>query len=213
MRRIVIAVTTAAAILLVPASAQATPPTREPVLIEDFILTDHCGFDIDVEVVKNNEIQTTYYDADGNVVRQRVTGSLKVRLTNLEDPEHSVLFNISGPGETRELPDGSERSSRPARARWLQFGIADRPGALLLDARAVHGRSSPTRASSSPRSPNNVAGRVCPVELAQDTGEGRPRDATRRECAAAVIARSRLPRPETWVWTTLRRMPEVERLV
>ena len=134
MRRIVIAVMTAAAILLVPASAQATPPTREPVLIEDFVLTDHCGFDIDVEVVKNNEIQTTYYDADGNVVRQRVTGSLKVRLTNLEDPEHSVLFNISGPGETRELPDGS--TEQTGSGTWIHFGITDQPGALLL----MHGR-------------------------------------------------------------------------
>ena len=130
MRRIVIAVTTAAAILLVPASAQATPPTREPVLIEDFVLTDHCGFDIDVEVVKNNEVLTTYYDADGNVVRQSVTGALKVRLTNLEDLEHSVLFNISGPGEFRELPDGS--TEQTGSGTWLHFGITDQPGALLL---------------------------------------------------------------------------------
>jgi hypothetical protein len=121
---------TVAAILLVPASAQATPPTREPVPIEDFILTDHCGFDIAVEVVVNNEILTTYFDANGDVVRQRVTGALKVRLTNQEDPEHSELFNISGPGAFRELPDGS--TEQTGSGTWLHFGITDQPGALLL---------------------------------------------------------------------------------
>ena len=130
MQRIVTAAAISAAILLVPAAAQATPPTREPLVIEDFVLTDHCGFDIDVEVVKNNEIQTTFYDAEGNVVRQRVTGALKVRLTNLEEPEHSVLFNISGPGTFRELPDGS--TEQTGSGTWLHFGITDQPGALLL---------------------------------------------------------------------------------
>ena len=130
VRRIAIAAVTSAVILLVPASAQATPPTREAVPIEDFVLTDHCGFDINVEVVKNNEILTTYYDADGIVVRQRVTGALKVRLTNLEDPEHSLLFNISGPGAFRELSDGS--TEQTGSGTWLHFGITDQPGALLL---------------------------------------------------------------------------------
>jgi hypothetical protein len=124
------AAATVAAILLVPASAQATPPTREPLPIEDFILTDHCGFDIAVEVVVNNEILTTYYDANGDIVRQRVTGSLKVRLTNQEDPEHSELFNISGPGAFRELPDGS--TEQTGSGTWMHFGITDQPGALLL---------------------------------------------------------------------------------
>ena len=124
------AAVTAAAIVLVPASAQATPPTRERLPIEDFILTDHCGFDIAVEVVVNNEILTTFYDTNGDVVRQRVTGALKVRLTNQEDPEHSELFNISGPGTFRELPDGS--TEQTGSGTWLHFGITDQPGALLL---------------------------------------------------------------------------------
>ena len=88
------------------------------------------GFDIAVEVVVNNEILTTYFDANGDVVRQRVTGALKVRLTNQEDPEHSELFNISGPGAFRELPDGS--TEQTGSGTWLHFGITDQPGALLL---------------------------------------------------------------------------------
>jgi len=130
VRRIVMAAATAFAILLVPASAQATPPTREPLPAEDFILNGHCGFDIAVDFVVNNEILTTYYDADGDVVRQRVTGALKVRLTNQDDPEHSELFNISGPGTYRELPDGSTQLT--GSGTWIHFGITDQPGAMLL---------------------------------------------------------------------------------
>ena len=118
-----------------PASAQATPPTREPVLIEDFILTDHCGFDIDVDVVKNNEIQTTYYDADGNVVRQRVTGSLKVQ-AHQPGEFRALPCSSTSPDRVklRELPDGS--TEQTGSGTWIHFGITDQPGALLL----MHGR-------------------------------------------------------------------------
>jgi hypothetical protein len=128
MRRLIMAV--AAAIILVPTAAHATAPTREPLVAEDFLLTDHCTFDILVEFVQNNEVITTYYDADGNVVRQSVTGALKVQLTNQEAPEHSVLFNISGPGQYRFLPDGS--TELRGSGTWLHLFITNRPGELLL---------------------------------------------------------------------------------
>ncbi len=130
MRRSVIGVAVLAALSLLPASAQATPPTREPLGGDDFILTDHCTFDIAVEFVQNNEVVTTFYDRNGDFVRQSVTGALKVRLTNQEAPEHSVLFNISGPGRYRLLPDGSTELT--GTGTWLHFGITDRPGELLL---------------------------------------------------------------------------------
>ena len=130
MRRPVVGVAIAAVLILIPAAAQATPPTREPLGGDDFVLTDHCTFDIAVEFVQNKEILTTYYDANGDVVRQSVTDALKVRLTNESDPEHSVLFNISGPGRYRTLPDGSTQLT--GTGTWLHFGITDRPGALLL---------------------------------------------------------------------------------
>jgi hypothetical protein len=133
MRRSVIGFAVASALSLVPASAQATPPTREPLGGDDFVLTDHCTFDIAVEFVQNNEILTTYYDANGDVVRQSVTGALKVRLTNLEDPEHSLLFNISGPSQFRLLPDGT--GELIATGASIQLFITNRPGELLL----VHG--------------------------------------------------------------------------
>ena len=101
------AAVSSAVFLLAPVAAQATPPTREPLPAGDFVLTGHCGFNIDVAFVQNNEILTTFFDSEGNVVRQRITGVLKARLTNLSDPDHSVLFNISGPGALRSLPDGT----------------------------------------------------------------------------------------------------------
>jgi hypothetical protein len=133
MRRLVVVVATAA-MILTPAAAHGIPPTREPLPAEDFVLTDHCTFDIFVDFVQNNEVLTTYYDADGNVVRQSVTGALKVQLTNQEAPEHSVLFNISGPGQYRFLPDGS--TELRGSGTWLHVFVTNRPGELLL----THGR-------------------------------------------------------------------------
>jgi hypothetical protein len=130
MRRTVVGVAVVAALALMPAAAQATPPVREPLGGDDFVLTDHCTFDIGVEFVQNKEISTTFFDKDGDFVRQLVTGVLKVRLTNQEDPEHSVLFNISGPGRYRLLTDGSLQLT--GTGTWLHFGITDRPGELLF---------------------------------------------------------------------------------
>ena len=117
-------------LMISPVAAYATPPTREPLPVEDFVLPDHCTFDIGVEFVQNNEVLTTYYDKDGEVVRQGITGALKVRLTNQEAPEHSVLFNISGPGRYRFLPDGS--TELRGSGTWLHLFITNRPGELLL---------------------------------------------------------------------------------
>lgn len=130
MRRSVIGVAVVAALSLFPTPAQATPPVREPLGGDDFVLTDHCTFDIGVEFVQNNEVLTTFFDTNGDVVRESVTGVLKVRLTNQEAPEHSVLFNISGPGRYRQLSDGSTELT--GSGTWLHFGITDRPGELLL---------------------------------------------------------------------------------
>jgi hypothetical protein len=128
MRRLVMAA--ALAIILMPTAAHATPPTREPLPVDDFVLTDHCTFDIMVEFVQNNEVLTTYYDKDGEIVRQLVTGALKVQLTNEEVPENSLLFNISGPGEYTPQQDGS--TLLVGKGTWINFGIVNLPGQVLL---------------------------------------------------------------------------------
>lgn len=129
MRKLALGAVVIAAISMVASPAHAVPPDRELLGGEDFTLTDHCTFDIGVHFVQNKEVLTDFYDQSGNLVRSLVTGSLKVRLTNLSAPEHSVLFNISGPGRYRDLPDGT--TVLRGTGTWLHFGITDRPGELL----------------------------------------------------------------------------------
>jgi hypothetical protein len=117
-------------LVLIPTAAHAAAPTREPLPAEGFVLTDHCTFDIQIDIVQNKEIATTFYDSNGDVTRQLVTGALKVRLTNLSEPSNSVVLSISGPGTYVDLADGTTRLT--GTGSWLQFGITNMPGELLL---------------------------------------------------------------------------------
>ena len=95
MRR---AVKTLAALMLVGAcmvpAALADRPIREPVPATDATFpAEVCGFEIQLEVLTNNEYILIFSDG-----RATVTGALKVRLTNLEDPAQSIVLNIPGPG-------------------------------------------------------------------------------------------------------------------
>lgn len=134
MRRLIFVLALLGLPLIVASPASATPPTREPLILEDFTLTGHCSFNILVHFVQNNEVATTFYDQDGNVVRQLVTGTLKVQLTNEEVPGNSDLFNISGPGEFTPQQDGS--TLLVGEGTWINFGIVNLPGQVLLS----HGR-------------------------------------------------------------------------
>src|SRR5438876_10395152 len=59
-------------------------PERIPAPIpQPLVVSGSCSFDVDVKVVKNNEYFINFYDANGNLVRQLVGGSLVVTLTNL----------------------------------------------------------------------------------------------------------------------------------
>jgi hypothetical protein len=59
-----------------------------------------------VEFVDNNEFITTYFDQDGNVTKQIITGHLWHNLTNL-DTGKTLFYNISGPGILTFFEDGS----------------------------------------------------------------------------------------------------------
>jgi hypothetical protein len=87
-------------LLLAPA-ASADKPAREFLPAEDFTLTGVCAFPVREEVTTNNEFITTFTDG-----RQLITGSLKVRATNL-DSGKALDLNISGPGVITENADGS----------------------------------------------------------------------------------------------------------
>ena len=87
-------------LLLAPA-ASADKPVREFLPAGDFTLTGVCPFPVREQVVTNNEFITTFTDG-----RQLITGSFKVRATNL-DSDESLDLNISGPGVITENSDGS----------------------------------------------------------------------------------------------------------
>jgi hypothetical protein len=105
-------------VLASPASAGG--PTREFVPSSDFTLeAGVCPFAVDFHVIANQEYALTFTDADGNPVRQVVTGLLVVQATNHDDPQESVTLNVSGPGEFQFLPDGAVVLS--AWGSWLLF--------------------------------------------------------------------------------------------
>jgi hypothetical protein len=106
-------ITGLAVLALVPV-ASADKPTREFTPIEDFVVEDVCAFPVEYHVVANKEFATTFSDG-----RQLVTGKLKVRLTNLDDPSKSLTVNISGPGVIRVSEDGV--FTLKATGRWLFF--------------------------------------------------------------------------------------------
>ncbi|TMF86694.1 MAG: hypothetical protein E6I07_08210 [Chloroflexi bacterium] len=73
---------------------------------QPLVISGSCSFDVDATVVKNNEYFKTFIDANGNLVRQLVNGSLVVTFTNLSN-RHAITVNISGPGYATFYADGS----------------------------------------------------------------------------------------------------------
>jgi hypothetical protein len=103
------------AAVLAPAAA-ADKPTKVPVPSDDFIIPPTiCGFEVGVEILADKG-KALIFD-DGSMM---ITGSLKVRLTNLGAPTQSIALNIPGPGRFDE-------SSLTATGPWLFFFL---PGDL-----------------------------------------------------------------------------------
>jgi hypothetical protein len=104
------------AAITVPVAVASGPPVIEPVPAEDFTIpADICGFEVGVEILVNKNKAIMFSDG-----RTMITGALKVRLTNLDDPTRSVVLNIPGPGTFDE-------SGLTATGPWLFFFL---PGEL-----------------------------------------------------------------------------------
>ena len=93
---------------LVPAATAEKPirsflPTGDP-----FVLEGSCAFDVRVETLTNKEFGTAFSDG-----RFLITGSFKVRLTNLDPGGGSIDVNISGPGNFTFAADGEPHGERP----------------------------------------------------------------------------------------------------
>ena len=102
----------AAAIVLVSAQAVlAAKPDRAPLELPpslELAAGEACEFPLLVEFLANRGKTLTFYDNEGNAIRQIGTGTLKIRVTNLADESVAPLeLNISGPLHTTLHPDGS----------------------------------------------------------------------------------------------------------
>jgi hypothetical protein len=118
------------ALLLLPASAAAVgKPTVEPVVFppEGLFLPagTACEFDLQADFLVNREKITFFSDSAGNPIRVLTTGSLVVRLTNLED-DISIVLNIGGPVQVTGNADGT------AALVFLGRGIALLDGVFYL---------------------------------------------------------------------------------
>lgn len=131
MKRIlVIACVLALVSLTFAFAASAGKPDRSFLFTDDMVLSGPCSFDVDYKVLDNKEYGTAFSDG-----RFLVTGTFKVRLTNLSDTSKSLDVNISGPGVFRFGNDGS--LSITAWGNWLFYfnpGMLGpgSPGELLL---------------------------------------------------------------------------------
>jgi hypothetical protein len=130
-----IVVSLMAAGILAPV-ALADPPEHIPLpSSEPFVIEGSCDFPVLLEEVANRTKLKVFSDG-----REIVTGVLKVRLTNLDDPSNSLVLNVSGPAFTTPLDDGGFRLK--ATGPWLWFfapgelGVGS-PGMMFT----THGRA------------------------------------------------------------------------
>ena len=92
-RLTILAGTILVAALLSPGATLAAKPTRDPLPAPPtFDIIGSCEFDVRVDVLANNEFIAAF--TSGKTI---VTGRLIVRLTNVDEPSHSITLNISGP--------------------------------------------------------------------------------------------------------------------
>jgi hypothetical protein len=130
MKRLILILTTASIMLALVPVASADKPTREFLPTEGLVIEGICPFAVDIHILANNAFLTTFSDG-----RQLTSGTLKVRLTNLDDPSKSLDVNISGPGVARVTEEGE--FVLKATGRWLFFffpgdlGPRD-PGLLVI---------------------------------------------------------------------------------
>lgn len=109
-----------AALFALAPTAGADPPTREFIPASDFTISGSCSFEVGVHFLTNNGYGITF--ANGTTL---TTGSIKVTLTNLSNPENSITLNIPGPGLISVTTDGG--LTIDTRGPWVIFY----PGVLV----------------------------------------------------------------------------------
>ncbi len=110
MRRSIGLFLAVAGLLAVASPVSAGQPSRDPVVIPPAFLVfaagTACEFPIHVDVLVNRETIKTWTDRDGNLVRDIISGSLRIRVVN-DVTGASTDLNVGGPGRDVYAPDGS----------------------------------------------------------------------------------------------------------
>jgi hypothetical protein len=81
---------------VIPSAALADKPLKEFFPADPVTLEDVCDFPVLLDPIINQEYVKSFFDEEGNLERQIVTGRFVVELTNLESGE-SETVNVSGP--------------------------------------------------------------------------------------------------------------------
>jgi hypothetical protein len=101
MRRLLVLLALIAVAAPLASPASAAKPTREPLPIDNLVISDVCSFTVTRTVLVNKSFITTYSNGDA-----RITGIFKQRLTNLSTGEF-VDLTSPGPVLLDFHPDGS----------------------------------------------------------------------------------------------------------
>ena len=101
MRRLLVLLALIAVAASLASPASAAKPTREPLPIDNLVISDVCSFTVTRTVLVNRSFITTYSNGD-----VRITGIFKQRLTNLSTGEF-VDLTSPGPVLLDFHPDGS----------------------------------------------------------------------------------------------------------
>lgn len=84
------------AIVSVPSTASAGKPVKEFFPSDPVTVEDVCNFPVLLDPIINQEYGKSFFDEEGTLERQIVTGRYVVEVTNLDSGE-SMTVNVSGP--------------------------------------------------------------------------------------------------------------------
>ncbi len=106
MRKLLAAVTSAFALVVMATPVTAAEVTRTPLPSTGTVLLPHlCGFDVRLDLV-NKETSTSFFDNNGKLEKQVISGSSFGTFTNLSSGK-TINVNLSGPAQFTFDPDGS----------------------------------------------------------------------------------------------------------
>ena len=127
MRRLLVLLALIAVAAPLASPASAAKPSREPLSIDNLVISDVCSFTVTRTVLVNKSFLTTYSNGDA-----RITGIFKQRLTNLSTGKFvdltspgPVLLDFHADGSLTEIDYGPQFERPPGqlllttgRVRW-----------------------------------------------------------------------------------------------